>query len=182
MPNLDLQAIIRALKTVLPKDKNSIVLHEPSFCGNEWKYVKECLDTSWVSSVGKYVDKFEAMLADYTGVKRAVAVVNGTAALHICLKLVGVEQGDEVLVPALTFVATANAVTYCGAIPHFVDSEERTLGLDPGKLLEYLYDIADVRDDGCFDRLTSRRIKAVIPMHTFGHPVDLDPEPSRVPH
>jgi len=175
MSNLDLQAIIRALKTVLPKDKESIALHEPCFCGNEWAYVKECLDTGWVSSVGKYVDKLETMLADCTGVKRAVAVVNGTAALHICLKLAGVEQGDEVLVPTLTFVATANAVTYCGAIPHFVDSEERTLGLDPGKLLEYLSDIANVRDDGCFNRLTSRRIKAVIPMHTFGHPVDLDP-------
>ncbi|MCK4390541.1 MAG: LegC family aminotransferase [Desulfobacterales bacterium] len=175
MSNLDLQAIIRSLKTVLPNDKESIALHEPSFCGNEWKYVKECLDTGWVSSVGKFVDKFEAMLADYTGVKQAVAAVNGTAALHICLKLVAVEQGDEVLVPTLTFVATANAVTYCGAIPHFVDSEERTLGLDPWKLLEYLSDIANVRDDGCFNRLTSRRIKAAIPMHTFGHPVDLDP-------
>jgi perosamine synthetase len=128
-----------------------------------------------VSSVGKFVDRFEMQLAEFTGVKRAVAVVNGTAALHICLKLVGVEKEDEVLLPALTFVATANAVTYCGAIPHFVDSEEKTLGLDPHKLFAYLEEIADVRPEGCFNKVSGRRIKAVVPMHTFGHPVDLDP-------
>lgn len=152
-----------------------LTLHEPAFLGNEWAYVKECLDTGWVSSVGKFVDHFEQQLADYTGVKRAVAVVNGTAALHVCLKLVGVEQGDEVLMPTLTFVATANAVSYCGAIPHFVDSEEATLGLDPGKLDIYLKEISEIRKDGCFNKRTGRRIKAVVPMHAFGHPVDLDP-------
>ncbi len=165
--------IIKTIQAVLP-NKSPITLHEPSFNGNEWAYVKECLDTGWVSSVGKYVDLFEEKLADFVGVKRAVAVVNGTAALHICLKLAEVKQNDEVLVPALTFIATANAVTYCGAIPHFVDSESRSLGLDPKKLREYLLDIAEVRKEGCYNKVTGRRIKAVMPMHTFGHPVDLD--------
>jgi perosamine synthetase len=175
MSKLDLTAIIDAIKTVLPKDKNPTALHEPCFSGNEWNYVKECLDTGWVSSLGTYVDKFERMLENFTEIKQAVAVVNGTAALHICLKLVGVERGDEVLVPTLTFIATANTACYCGAIPHFVDSEEKTLGLDPKKLSEYLSAISEVRKDGCRNKQTGRRIKAVIPMHTFGHPVDLDP-------
>ena len=175
MPNLDLQKIVNALNTVLADVKRPIALHEPCFSGNEWVYLKECLDTGWVSSVGKYVDKFEIMLAGVTGVKRAIAVNNGTAALHTCLKLVGVAQGDEVLIPALTFVATANAVVYCGAMPHFVDSEERSLGLDSKKLSDYLYDISEVRSDGCFNKKTGRRLKVVMPMHTFGHPVDLDP-------
>lgn len=167
--------ILRTLQEVLPPGRAFIGLHEPKFSGNEWTYVKECLDTGWVSSVGKFVDRLEEQLAEYTGVRRAVAVVNGTAALHICLKLVGVEQGDEVLVPALTFVATANAISYCGAIPHFVDSEEKTLGIDPHKLKTYLQEVAEVRIDGCYNKQTGRCIKAVVPMHTFGHPVDLDP-------
>ena len=128
MPCLDTQAIVEVLNTVLNHAKKPVVLHEPCFLGNEWAYVKDCLDTGWVSSVGTYVNRFEQMLSEFTGVKRAVAMVNGTAALHICLKLVGVEQGDEVLIPALTFVATANAVAYCGATPHFVDSEEKNTG------------------------------------------------------
>lgn len=169
------QDILAALKQVLPPLQNKIGLHEPFFGGNEWVYVKECLDTGWVSSVGKFVDRFEDLLAEYTVVKKAIAVVNGTAALHLCLKLVGVEQGDEVLVPDLTFVATANAVAYCGAIPHFVDSEERTLGLDPAKLDAYLKDLSEVRAGECRNKFTGRRIKAVIPMHTFGHPVDMEP-------
>ena len=175
MSNLDLHAIIQALRTVLPREKKPVSLHEPCFSGNEWSYVKECLDTGWVSSMGKYVDQFEDMLEDFTGVKQAIAVVNGTAALHICLKLVGVEHGDEVLVPDLTFIAIANAVCYCGAIPHFVDSEEGTLGLNPKKLFDYLLDISEVHKDGCKNKQTGRRIKSVVPIHTFGHPVDLDP-------
>lgn len=166
--------ILAALHQVLP-EKSSFPLHEPSFAGNEWAYVKECLDTGWVSSVGKFVDRFEQQLADFTGVKRAVAVVNGTAALHVCLRLVGVEPGDEVLMPTLTFIATANAVSYCGAVPHFVDSEEKSLGLDPAKLADYLAGITEIRPQGCFNKVTGRRIKAVVPMHAFGHPVDLDP-------
>lgn len=168
-------AILTALRSVLSPEGVSIPLHEPSFGGKEWDYVKECIDTGWVSSVGKFVDRFEQQLAEYTGAKRAIAVVNGTAALHVCLKLAGVEQGDEVLVPALTFIATANAVSYCGAIPHFVDSNESTLGIDPHKLWLYLSEIAEIRPEGCFNKKTGRRIKAVVPVHIFGHPVDLDP-------
>lgn len=168
------ETVLKAIRQQLAKD-DFVSLHEPTFEGNEWAYVKECLDTGWVSSVGKFVDRFEQELAAYTGVKRAVAVVNGTAALHMCLKLVGVERSDEVLIPALTFVATANAVDYCGAIPHFVDCEEPTLGMDPHKLNDYLAEIATMDDRGCVNRYTGRRIKAVVPMHTYGHPVDLDP-------
>jgi perosamine synthetase len=171
---LDSQAVLAALKSVLPYQQSPIALHEPRFEGNEWHYVKECLDTGWVSSAGKFVDKFEEELAEFTGIKRAVAVVNATAALHICLILAGVTPGDEVFVPALTFIATANAVTYCGAIPHFVDSELGTLGMDPWKLDAYLRDIAEIKNEVCYNRLTGRRIKAAVPMHTFGHPADLD--------
>lgn len=174
MITLNINSIIEALQGVLPKGQK-VSLHEPRFEGNEWNYVKDCLDTGWVSSVGSYVDRFEELLAEYTGVKRAVAVVNGTAALHLSLKIAGVKQNDEVLIPALTFVATANAVAYCGAVPHLADSEERTLGLDPGKLALHLVEIGEVRFDGCYNKQTGRRIKAVVPMHTFGHPVDLDP-------
>lgn len=175
MPSLDLQQVLQALRGCLPAGCPSVGLHEPVFAGNEWAYVKECLDTGWVSSVGKFVDRFEAMLTDYTGATRAVATVNGTAALHACLLLSGVAPGDEVLVPTLTFVATANAVTYCGAIPHFVDSEERTLGVDPRKLEDYLDDVARPGPGGSWNRLTGRPIRALVAMHTFGHPVDLDP-------
>ncbi|NTU31065.1 LegC family aminotransferase [Brevibacillus sp. HB1.1] len=168
------ESVVTTLNNVVPNEKDYIALHEPCFQGKEWEYVKECIDTGWVSSVGKYVDQFEQMLQEYTGVKRAVAVVNGTAALHICLKLVGVESGDEVLIPTLTFIATANAVAYCGAIPHFVDSSEKTLGIDPYKLERYLEEIAVVREGICYNRVSGRRIKAVVPMHTFGHPVELD--------
>lgn len=175
MNELDLNAVLKTIKSVLPGGKASVPLHEPLFAGNEWLYIKECLDIGWVSSAGKYVDRFEEQLAEYTGAKCAVAVVNGTAALHVCLKLAGVQPGDEVLVPALTFVATANAVAYCGAVPHFVDSEEKTLGLSPRKLEDYLGEVADAGHNGCYNRQTGRRIRAVVPMHTFGHPVDLDP-------
>ena len=170
---LRIQDIKTAIDSVLPESR-PISLHVPSFEGNEWKYVKECLDTGWVSSVGKFVDRFEGMLVDYTGAGNAVAVVNGTAALHVCLKLVGVERGDEVLLPALTFIATANAVSYCGAVPHLIDSEISTLGVDSGKLDSYLAEISEVRNDCCYNRRTGARIRAVVPMHTFGHPVDMD--------
>jgi len=169
------QKILKGLKNILAQKEGPIPVHEPYFNGHEWDYVKECLDSGWVSSVGKFVDKFEYMLAEYTGVKKAVVVVNGTSALHIALKIVGVKPNDEVLVPSLTFIATANAITYCGAVPHFVDSEEKTLGLDPWKLKNYLEEIVDICDEGCLNKQTGRYIKAVIPMHTFGHPVDLEP-------
>jgi perosamine synthetase len=165
-------AVVSALRNVLPD--GLAALHEPHFSGNEWVYVKECLDTGWVSSVGKFVDRFEHDLAEATGARHAVAVVNGTAALHICLKLAGVEPGDEVLMPALTFVATANAVSHCGAVPNFVDVDEATLGMAASALRDYLENITDLRDGACFNRQTGRRIRALLPMHTFGHPSDLD--------
>ncbi|WP_042170049.1 LegC family aminotransferase [Paenibacillus gorillae] len=168
--------IVEAFRQVLPADKSSFVpLHEPAFKGREWDYVKECLDTGWVSSVGKYVDRFERDLADYTGSPFAIAVVNGTAALHISLLIAGIQAGDEVLIPSLTFVATANAVSYIGATPHFVDVARDTMGLDPYKLEAYLRDIVHVQSNGqSFNRITGRRIAAVVPMHTFGHSVELD--------
>jgi aminotransferase in exopolysaccharide biosynthesis len=175
LPSLTLalpEQIVAAIRAVT--GPGPVVLHEPRFAGNEWIYLKECLDSTFVSSVGTFVDRFEAEIAAYTGAKHAIAVVNGTAALHIALKLAGVQSGDEVLVPALTFVATANAVTYCGAVPHFVDSEERTLGVDPTKLRHYLEHETELRNGLCCNRRTGQIIRALVPMHTFGHPVDLD--------
>jgi perosamine synthetase len=172
---LSIKTIVKTLQEFLPKDREFIALHEPLFNGNEWIYVKDCLDTGWVSSVGKYVERFEQQLEDYTGAHYAVAVVNGTAALYICLQITGVSAEDEVMMPALTFVATANAVRYCGAVPHFVDSEARSLGLDPYKLADYLDEISELRIEGCINKKTGRLIKAVVPMHTFGHPVDINP-------
>lgn len=166
------EQVVVAIRAVVGAE--SVALHEPSFTGNEWLYLKDCLDSTFVSSVGKYVDRFEVELATFTGAKHAVAVVNGTAALHIALKLAGVKAGEEVLIPALTFVATANAVTYCGATPHFVDSESHTLGVDAAKLRDYLASHTEQRANQCVNRATGRIIRALVPMHTFGHPVDLD--------
>jgi len=166
------EKIVKAIKIAVNAD--AATLHEPCFNGNEWLYVKECLDSTYVSSVGGFVDRFETDLAAYTGAKYAVAVVNGTAALHIALLLAGVKSNDEVLIPALTFIATANAVSYCSAIPHFVDCEERTLGLDPRAIRDYLNSISEVRNKQCINRNTGRIIRALVPMHTFGHPVDIE--------
>jgi perosamine synthetase len=164
--------IVAALLSVL--GEKPAALHEPRFAGNEWVYVKECLDSSFVSSVGKFVDRFEVDLAAYTGARHAVAVVNGTAALHVALLLARVQAGHEVLVPALTFVATANAVSYCGAVPHFVDSEIRTLGIDVSRLRDYLATLTELHDGVCINKQTGRVIRALVPMHTFGHPGDID--------
>lgn len=150
------------------------VLHEPRFRGNEWTYVKECLDSTFVSSVGKFVDQFERDLAAFTGATRAVAVVNGTAALHVALRMAGVEPGDEVLLPALTFVATANAVSYCGATPHFVDSEARSFGMCAVALRAHLDERTEMRGGACVNRATGRVIRAMVPMHVFGHPADIE--------
>ena len=167
--------ILAALRQALPARQEPIALHEPTFVGREWEYVKECLDTGWVSSAGPYVERFERELAAWTGIPYVVAVVNGTAALHVCLLLAGVQPGDEVLVPSLTFVATANAVRYCGAFPHFVDVSPTTFGMDPDVLSAYLQEIARMENGALINRVTGRRISAVVPMHTFGHPVDLEP-------
>ena len=149
-------------------------LHEPRFAGREWEYIKDCLDSSFVSSVGKFVDRFEAELAAYTGARHAVAVVNGTAALHIALRVAGVVPGDEVLVPALTFIATANAISYCNATPHFVESEPLSLGVDPLALRDYLQRTTEGRQGLCVNKETGRVIRALVPMHTFGHPSRID--------
>lgn len=149
-------------------------LHAPEFRGLEWDYLKDCLDTGWVSSVGAYVDRFERELETFTGIPHAVAVSNGTAALEVCLRLAGVEAGDEVLVPTLTFVATANAVTYRGAIPHLVGSESMTLGVDPARLEVYLQSIARVDGDVCINTRTGRPIRALVVVHVFGHPADIE--------
>jgi len=164
--------VVGALRSVV--GSSPVALHEPSFEGNEWLYLKECLDSTFVSSVGKFVDRFEADLADYTGSKYAISVVNGTAALQIALKLAGVEANHEVLIPALTFVATANAVTFCNAIPHFVDSERQTLGIDALKLREYLQENSSQQSGFCINNNTGRVIRALVPMHTFGHPSDIE--------
>jgi perosamine synthetase len=149
-------------------------LHAPVFEGNEEKYLVDCVRSNFVSSVGEYVTKFETKLAKYTGTKHAIVCVNGTSALHICLLLLGVKKDDEVLIPAMTFIATANAVSYTGAKPHFVDVDEKTLGIDPFKLETYLDEISEMKNGECYNIKTAKRIKAIVPMHTFGHPVDMD--------
>lgn len=151
----------------------AVGLHEPRFGGREREYLRECIDSSLVSSVGPFVDRFEAELASRTGAGHAVVVVNGTAALHLALLLADVEPGDEVLMPALTFVATANAVRACGATPHFVDCDLGTLGLDPHAVRTWLEEVAVVRDGQCVNLRTGRRIHALLPVHVFGHPCDL---------
>jgi len=159
---------------IVIKEANFTPLHVPIFSGNETKYVVNCINSNFVSSVGEYSNKFEKALSNFTGAKYAVLTVNGTAALHISLILVGVKERDEVLMPTMTFIATANAVSYIGAIPNFVDVDEKTLGIDANKLDDYLSDICIIKDGECYNKLTNRRIKAIVPMHTFGHPVDMD--------
>jgi len=149
-------------------------LHEPVFFGNEKKYLNECIDSTFVSSVGKFVDQFEKMLADYTGAKYAIAVVNGTAALHIALKLVGVDENTEVITQSLSFIATCNAISYCGAKPIFIDVDKDTMGLSPDSLSIFLKEHTDQRQEGCYNKKTGKKIAAVVPMHTFGHPCRID--------
>ncbi len=165
--------VIEAVRAAAADPDAPQPLHAPLFEGNEVTYLTECIETGWVSSVGPFVDRFEADLAAFTGSARAVAVANGTAALHACLRLIGVEPGDEVLVPSLTFVGTVNPIAYAGAIPHFVDSEEATLGVDPEKLADYLAKVLTT-DGGPRNRSTGRRVPALLVMHTYGHPARID--------
>lgn len=152
-----------------------IPLHAPVFRGRERELVVDTIDSTFVSSVGAYVDRFETDMATFTGSPRAIAVMNGTAALHIALKLVGVEPGDLVVTQSLTFVATCNSIVYCGAEPLFVDVDRHTLGLSPTALEEWLLEHALIDDHGdCRTRVGHRRIRACMPMHTFGHPVEID--------
>ena len=166
------ERILLALKSAL--NNKASTLHAPIFGGNEWNYIKDCLDSTYVSSVGPYVNEFESQLTNYTKSKYAIAVVNGTSALHIALILAGVKREDEVLLPSMTFVATANAVSYCGAIPHFVDVERNTLGIDTERLYQYLKKITEISSGICINKNSGRPIKAIIPMHVFGHPSNID--------
>jgi perosamine synthetase len=147
----------------------------PFLGGNEWKYVKECLDTNWVSSAGAFVERFEREMAAYVGVPHAIATVNGSAALDVALRAVGVGAADEVVLPTLTFIATAGAVVHCGAQPVFLDSEPVSWGLDPHRLDEFLSRECERRDGRVVDRATGRRVAAVLAVHLYGHPCDLDP-------
>lgn len=151
-----------------------VPLHVPLFIGNEKKYMNECIDTTFVSSVGQFVDRFEEMVAEYTGAKKAVVCVSGTNALHMAMMLVGVERDDEVLTQALTFIATCNAISYIGAHPVFIDVDRDTMGLSPEAMKTWLVKNAEVKEGQCYNKRTGRRIKACVPMHTFGHPVKLD--------
>lgn len=151
-----------------------VPLHAPLFIGNEKKYLNECIDTTFVSSVGKFVDRFEAEVAAYTGAKKAVVCVSGTNALHMAMMLVGVERNDEILTQALTFIATCNAISYINAHPVFIDVDKDTLGLSPAAVKAWLIKNAEVKNNACYNKHTGRRVKACIPMHTFGHPVRID--------
>lgn len=158
-----------------PAPEGVIPLCVPEIRGNEWKYIKECLDTNWVSSVGPYVDRFERMVADYAGAKYAVATVNGTAALHIALLVSDVQPDEEVLVSTLTFIAPANAIRYVGAWPVFMDAEPDYWQMDPQKVVDFLEKECQWRNGTLCNKTTNRRVKALLPIHILGHPVDMDP-------
>lgn len=154
--------------------KDFVPLSVPKFIGNEKKYLNECIDTTFVSSVGKFVDRFENDMAAYTGAKKAVVCVSGTNALHMALMLVGVERNDEVLTQALTFIATCNAISYIGACPVFIDVDKSTMGLSPDAMKAWLVKNAEIRNGHCYNKNSGRRVKACVPMHTFGHPVRIE--------
>lgn len=165
--------VIEFIKSLYPEYKENVFLHSPIFLGNEKKYLNDCIDTTFVSSVGQYVDQFEMKMAEYTGAAKAVVCVNGTNALHMSLMLSGVEQGDEIITQSLTFIATANAISYCNAYPVFCDVDEETMGLSPIAVRRWLESHAEIRNNKCYNKNTGRKISAVVPMHTFGHPVKL---------
>lgn len=170
---LEVRGILDAVDKVLARATRPVALHEPRFGARERELVLDCIDTNWVSSAGKYVTQFEQMVAAATGAGHAVAIVNGTAALHAALLLEGVRANDEVILPAITFVATANAVSHAGAVPHFVDSSWSTFGLDPAALHAHLEQTAIRRNGETVNRHTGRRLRAIVPVHIFGHPVDM---------
>jgi len=152
----------------------NIPLSVPEIKGNEWDYVKECLDTNWVSYVGHYVNKFEEVMADYVGVQYAIATASGTAALHTALLVAGIQENDEVLVSTLTFVAPVNAIRYVGAWPVFIDSEPKYWQMDPNKVVDFLNQECRWKNGKLYNRLTGRQIKAILPVHILGHPVDIN--------
>ncbi|MGJ8638299.1 MAG: LegC family aminotransferase [Opitutaceae bacterium] len=168
---MNIQSTVERIQSVIGPCENFTPLHIPIFDEREVELLRECVESNFVSSVGAFCDRFEAALAEYTGAKRAVLCVNGTSALHLALRVAGVEEGDEVLIPSLSFVATANAVRYAGGIPHFVDCEAQHFGLDPVKLRAHLESIGELREGVLYNRESSRPIRCVVPMHAFGHPV-----------
>ena len=173
--DLTTREFLEVLTSVLgPVEKSTIALHEPNIGPHEHKMVAECLSSGWVSSVGEFITRFENQLSKITGASHVVAIVNGTCALHLALHSVGIKPGDEVIIPSLSFVATANAVAHCGATPHFADSDPVTLGLDPIALRKHLASATTKRGDELINAKTGRRIGAIVPMHTFGHPMDIN--------
>ncbi len=164
--------IVEFIKKLYKKD--FVPLHEPVFTGNEKKYVNECIESTFVSSVGEFVNKVEEKLCEITGSKYAIATVNGTSALHIALKLVGVRENTEVITQPLTFVATCNAIKYCGAEPVFVDVDKKTLGMSAENLEHFLEKYAEKKGNKVFNKITKKEITAIVPMHTFGHPCEID--------
>jgi perosamine synthetase len=169
----DFNSVISFIKEQY-KTESFIPLHVPHFGGNEKKYLLETIDSTFVSSVGAYVDQFELMMQGITQTQKAVAVVNGTAGIQVALRLVGVKGGDEVITQALTFVATANAIAYQNATPIFLDVDIDTMGLSPKAVAQFLEEFGDLHDDGCYNKKTRKKISACVPMHTFGFPVHLD--------
>ena len=167
--------IVKKIKNILGKRKN-YPLHEPFFSGNEKKYLFHALKKNYVSSIGggEFINKFEKKIKNFTKARYCISVVNGTEALHLSLIALGVKNNDEVLLPSLTFAGTANAVMYCNAIPHFVDSELETLGIDPAKLENYLKKITIIQNNQCYNKKTKRRIRAIIPVHVFGNVCKID--------
>jgi len=165
--------IVDAVRRTIGDAQSLVLLHEPYLPPNSSQYVQECIDTGWVSSAGAYVTKFEKQLSEFTGSARAVAVVNGTAALQLCFQLAGVQRDDEILCPSLSFVATANAISQCGAVPHFVDVDPTRLSLCPEELARRLTLIGRLENSRLINRETGRRIAAVCPMHCLGHPADI---------
>ncbi len=173
---LSSKEIIERIKSSISNSKKfeKIPLHEPYFKGSKaYEYLKECIDTGWVSSSGKWVTEFERLISEFTGSKYAIAVSNGTVALRLSLFLIGVRSNDEVIIPPLTFVATANSISHLGAVPHFVDIEPETLGICPNVLDRHLSEIAEVKGKEVFNKISRRKIAAVVPVHVFGLPAKI---------
>lgn len=168
------EELISFIRSSFNESDAFIPLHEPRFIGNERKYILDAIDSTFVSSVGQYVNRFEELMCELTGAKYAIATVNGTAALHTCLILAGVQSGDEVITQSLSFIATANAISYCGASPIFIDVDIKTMGLSPESLKLFLEKNAVLREGQAYNQISGKRIGAVVPMHTFGHPVRID--------
>ena len=169
--------IVKTLRQIIGPlsfhDKSNVYLHEPNIMKKDWKFVRECLNRNFVSSVGNYVTEFEETLKKYTKAKYVIATVNGTSAIHLALVAMGANQNDEIILPSLNFVAAGNAIRYCNSIPHFVEVEEETLGIDPIKLEKYLKKIVVKKNNKCFNKYTKKRIRFMLPLHMFGHPAKI---------